>query len=103
MSVVGQRERATQNRVVELFRNELGYRYLGDWSDKPDNRNVVAGLLVPWLQKRGISEVLIKRVMRQLDTAAALGEGKTLYYANQEVYSLLRYGVNDKEGAADKY
>lgn len=102
MSLVGQRERATQNRVVALFRNELGYRYLGDWNDRPDSRNVEPDLLVPWLQKRGISEALIKRVMRQLDTATALGEGKTLYYANREVYSLLRYGVKDKEGAGEQ-
>lgn len=31
MGVVGQPERATQNRVIALFRNELGYRYLGHW------------------------------------------------------------------------
>lgn len=33
MSTIGQPERATQNRVVALFRNELGYRTLGDWAD----------------------------------------------------------------------
>jgi type I restriction enzyme R subunit len=32
MSTVGQPERATQNRVAALFRNELGYRYLGEWA-----------------------------------------------------------------------
>ena len=29
MISVGQQERATQNRVIQLFRAELGYRYLG--------------------------------------------------------------------------
>jgi hypothetical protein len=29
---VGQPERATQSRVIALFRDELGYRYLGDWT-----------------------------------------------------------------------
>jgi hypothetical protein len=30
MSSIGQPERATQNRAIELFRDELGYRYLGE-------------------------------------------------------------------------
>jgi len=34
MSPVGQPERATQNRVIALFRDELGYRYLGHWADR---------------------------------------------------------------------
>ena len=34
MSQVGQIERATQKRVVSLFREQLGYRYLGDWQEQ---------------------------------------------------------------------
>lgn len=99
MSNVGQRERITQNRIVQFFQTDLGYRYLGDWQDRVNNKNIEVEILVDWLTKRGVSEALINRTIRQLDTAAALGEGKKLYYANKEVYRLLRYGVKDKEGA----
>ena len=33
MSDVGQRERATQNRVVRLFQEQLKYDYLGNWEE----------------------------------------------------------------------
>ena len=45
MSAIGQPERATQNRVLALFRHELGYRYLGDWTDRDGNSNVEERLL----------------------------------------------------------
>ncbi|MFY0664303.1 MAG: HsdR family type I site-specific deoxyribonuclease [Natronospirillum sp.] len=99
MSNVGQRERITQNRIVQFFQTELGYRYLGNWQDRSGSKNIEVAVLTEWLQKRGVSEALINRAIRQLDVAAALGEGKKLYYANKEVYRLLRYGVKDKEGA----
>lgn len=102
MSNVGQRERATQNRIVQFFQTDLGYRYLGDWQDRANNKNIEVDILVNWLKKRGVSEALINRAIRQLDTAAALGEGKKLYYANKDVYRLLRYGVKDKEGAGQQ-
>ena len=101
MSNVGQRERITQNRIVQFFQKELGYRYLGDWQDQDNNKNIEIGILTNWLKKRGVSDVLINRVIRQLDAAAALGEGKKLYYANKDVYRLLRYGVKDKEGTGE--
>ncbi len=40
MSSIGKIERETQNRVITLFRNELGYRYLGNWEAREDNKNV---------------------------------------------------------------
>ncbi|MFA6411234.1 MAG: hypothetical protein WCW53_00960 [Syntrophales bacterium] len=39
MSTIGQPERATQNRIITSFRDELGYRYPGDWTDYIDNSN----------------------------------------------------------------
>lgn len=102
MISVGQRERATQNRVIKLFQAELGYRYLGDWHTRENNRNVEPELLTAWLVGRGVDAALIPKVLRQLDRAASLGEGRILYDANKEVYRLLRYGVKEKVGAGEQ-
>ena len=37
---VGEREKKTQERVIKLFVNELGYTYLGDFTDRPNNSNI---------------------------------------------------------------
>ncbi len=31
---IGKPERASQDRVIQLFQNELGYTYLGDWEEE---------------------------------------------------------------------
>jgi len=103
MSNVGQKERATQNRVVKLFQDHLGYQYLGDWHEREDNSNIEKGLLSDWLSRQGVSETLIKRSFRELEHASALGDGRHLYDANKHVYSLLRYGVKVKEGAGEQF
>ncbi|MCG6200038.1 type I restriction endonuclease subunit R [Psychromonas antarctica] len=101
MSKVGQKERVTQDRVVQFFKKQLGYDYLGDWQYRENNRNIEVGLLSQWLTKRGVSDGLISRTLRKLDAASALGEGKKLFDANKELYRLLRYGVKEKEGAGE--
>ncbi|MDO6683784.1 hypothetical protein Q4551_15950 [Oceanobacter sp. 5_MG-2023] len=45
MSNVGQRERATQNRLVKFFQQELGYRCLGNREHRENNRNIEQELL----------------------------------------------------------
>ncbi|MAD76710.1 MAG: restriction endonuclease subunit R, partial [Rheinheimera sp.] len=102
MSNVGQLERKTQNRVVKFFKEQLNYDYLGNWEYREGNSNIEKDLLTKWLKGRGISDSLITRTLRQLDTAAALGEGKKLFDANKDVYRLLRYGVKEKEGAGEQ-
>ena len=49
MSNVGEIERATQNRIVRLFRDHLCYQYLGNWEDRADNSNLEEGLLRDYL------------------------------------------------------
>ena len=101
MSTVGQIERITQNRVINLFR-QLGYTYLGNWETRDNNRNIETTLLSQWLQQQGVSDILINKSLQKLDLDAALGEGQNLYNANKEVYRLLRYGVKEKEGAGQQ-
>jgi type I restriction enzyme, R subunit len=99
VSTVGQIERIAQNRVVKLFQTQLGYRYLGNWETRDNNRNIEPEILSHWLKQQGINDTLINKTLRKLDQAAAISEGKNLYDANKEIYRLLRYGVKDKEGA----
>ncbi len=95
MSRVGQKERATQNRVVQLFRKQLGYTYLGNWEDRYDNRNIEKEHLSAFLTKQGYSETLISRALYELDKVAG-DQTRSLYDINKAVYSLLRYGVKVK-------
>ena len=85
-------ERATQNRVVRLFRNQLGYHYLGDWMERPNNRNVEDTLLSQYLARKGYNPEQISRAITQLKGTASQ-QNKSLYQANRDVYELLRYGV----------
>ena len=92
MDDVGKPERATQNRIIALFRDELGYRYLGDWTDREGNSNVEEALLTACLNKRGYTPAQISVALHKLRTEAD-HHSRTLYGNNQAVYSLLRYGV----------
>ncbi len=57
MSTVGQIEKKTQQRVVKLFREQFGYDYLGDWTDREGNHNIEEKLLRKFLkEKQGYSE-----------------------------------------------
>ena len=100
MTTVGQIERITQNRVVELFQDQLGYRYLGNWEDREDNSNIEENILRQYLIKKGYSKNLIDKAIREI-VRAATNQSKSLYDINKEVYALLRYGVNVKEDVGE--
>jgi type I restriction enzyme, R subunit len=92
MSTVGQIERATQDRVVRLFREQLKYNYLGDWEDRTDTSNIEEKLLRSFLKRQGYSDALIGKALHEL-TRVAGDQARSLYDINKDVYGLLRYGV----------
>ena len=65
MSTPGERERATQNRIVELFHTDLDYDYLGNWEDRPNNSNIEEGLLTAFLDKQGYTAAQISQAIFQ--------------------------------------
>lgn len=89
---IGKPERITQNRVVRLFCDELGYRYLGDWSEREGNSNIEEGLLADWLKVSGYSAAQIAVALHKLRTEAN-NHSRSLYANNEAVYQLMRYGV----------
>jgi len=100
MNGIGTPERATQKRVIELFTEELGYDYLGDWHRRDGNSNIEEDQLRPWLTQRGCSSDQIARALHKL-RAEATNPNRSLYDNNKAVYELLRYGVNVKTAAGE--
>ncbi len=99
MTGIGKPERLTQNRVVAVFRDELGYRYLGDWTDRA-NRHVEEEVLGNWLASRGHATEQVSRALYLLDREAN-NPTRSLYDNNEAVYSLLRYGVDVRVAAGE--
>ena len=95
MTFVASPERVTQNRVIALFRNELHYTYLGDWTERQDNSNIEEELLIAYLTRGGYTPEQIGRAIYLLKVEAE-NPNRSLYDNNKAVYSLLHYGVDVK-------
>lgn len=96
MNSIGKPERESQNRIIQLFQNELEYQYLGNWQEEERILPIEEGLLHNYLIGKGYSENLTSKAISKLHAAASnISHG--LYDANKEVYKLLRYGVPVRE------
>jgi len=94
---VGQIERKTQNRIVKVFCDRLGYDYLGNWEDRENNSNIEEEYLRGFLVKtKKYSDKVIDKAIAELKKTAG-NQVMSLYDLNKEVYGLLRYGVKVKE------
>jgi len=79
-------ERATQKRVVQRFTRPeaaggLGFRNLGDWSQRAGNRGVKTALLRDNLATRGYTAAQVGAALQKLKTAND-STGIRLYRAN---------------------
>ena len=92
MNDIGKPERITQNRVITLFRDELHYEFLGDWTDRAGNSNIEEDLLTSYLTKSGYTPAQISAAIYKLRQEAN-NHSRSLYENNKVVYGLLRYGV----------
>jgi len=99
INTVGIPERATQDRVIRLFQHELGYTYLGDYTDRPANANIEDDRLSAFLSASAYTPAQISRALYLLHQAAD-HPTRGLYGNNHAVYSLLRYGVPVKVDAS---
>ncbi|MGI4886182.1 MAG: type I restriction endonuclease subunit R [Janthinobacterium lividum] len=95
---IGDKERATQDRVVKLLRDLPGYTYLGNWEDKPRTSPIEDELLRHYLKRQGYGPVLVTGALQKLHQAAD-NVSVSLYERNKAVYQLLRYGVPVKPEA----
>ncbi|OUL63463.1 type I restriction endonuclease subunit R [Flavobacterium sp. AJR] len=95
-------ERITQNRIVQLFQNQLSYEYYGNWEDRTNNSNVETEYLHRFLRKQGYTEILVEKAINEV-CHLANSNGGNLYDRNQKMYNLLRYGVKARPELGEQF
>ena len=92
MTGIGEIERKTQNRVVALVKDSLGYEHLGDLTEY-DNENIIEAQLRKSLKDRGYSTVLVDRYQVTcsncgFDDEFMVGAGRGDFFAVKDAESL---------------
>ena len=89
-------ERVTQVRVLELFQNTLGYRYLGNLEKQKNHCLRKDDLIAALVHRLGYSKELATEAYGVLRKASTL-ISYDLYTANRDSYYLLKYGAKIPE------
>jgi len=99
MSRIAEKEIQTQKRLIELFKNELEYIYVGDWKERPNNSNIEEDFLYKNLKKRGYDDIQITKTIDHLNRKSN-NLSNNLYQRNKDIYELMRYGISIKTDAS---
>jgi type I restriction enzyme R subunit len=102
ISNIGQIERISQNRIVKLFKEQLGYKYYGNWEEREKNSNIEERYLGSYLLKQGYTVTVFSKAIYELKQVAD-SFGDNLYLKNKKIYAMLRYGVKVKEDVGTNY
>ncbi|MFZ4262086.1 type I restriction endonuclease subunit R [Sphingobacterium sp. HJSM2_6] len=95
-------ERITQNRIIQLFKEQLGYSYYGNWEKREHNSNVEQEILKKNLLQRGYTETLANKAVKELYDLAHTNSGN-LYDRNKAFYNMLRYGVKARPELGEQF
>ena len=96
-----QPEHHTPKRLLNQLGLELGWRYVGNWHYRENNRCVEEAALLTYLEKhypKDLAQAAVDRLRRAVDD-----QRQDLYYVNKAVYKLLRYGVQVRPGAGENH
>lgn len=102
MNSIGQIERHSQNRIVKLFKDQLDYKYYGNWEEREKNSNIEESYLGSYLLKQGYSVTVFSKAIYELKQVAD-SFSDDLYLKNKKIYAMLRYGVPVKEEMGTNY
>lgn len=95
-------ERITQSRIIQLFTEQLGYVYYGNWEDRLNNSNVENTYLRQFLQQQAYPSTLVEKAISEVSQLATSNTGN-LYERNQKMYNLLRYGVKARPELGEQF
>lgn len=102
MNNIGQIERLSQNRIVKLFKDQLGYTYFGNWEERDKNSNIEESHLGSYLLKQGYSVTVFSKAIYELKQVTD-SFSDDLYVKNKKIYAMLRYGIPVKEDVGTNY